>query len=127
MKVRFSLRTLAVVVTAVCFALWAIPVAKEWAVWRLIRASVTDTMSKIAASPDKPAVYSGVAIKNQYCLANVEIQWDELTDSGTQLSTTPRSDAVFVEVPNKVHRWVQSADEVIELLRRAEAMTQSTN
>jgi hypothetical protein len=126
MRVRFGLRTLAALVTAVCIALWAVPAVKKWAEWRLIRASVTDTMSKIAASPEKPAVYSGWAIKNHYCLANVEVKWDVSTDSGTQLSFTPRSDAVFVEVPHKVHDWVHSADEVIELLRRAEATTQPT-
>jgi hypothetical protein len=126
MRVRFGLRTLAVLVAVLCVALWAIPVIKEWAQWQLIRSSVLDTMSKIAASPDKPAVFAGLAIKNQYCLANVEIKWDTVTDSGNQVTFTPRRDAVFVEVPDKVHGWVRSADEVIELLQRAERPTQST-
>ena len=126
MRVRFGLRTMAAVVAAFCLALWAVPEVIEWARWRMIRASVTDTMSKIAASPDKPAVYTGVAIKNQYCLANVELEWDTVTDSGTQISITPRGDAVFVEVPDNVNGWVQSVDEAMELLRRAEGTTQST-
>jgi hypothetical protein len=125
MRIRFGLRTLAALITLACIALWAVPAAKEWAEWRLIRASVTDTMSKIAASPGKPAVYAGVAKKEQYCLANVEVKWDVLTDSGTQLSFTPRSDAVFLEVPDKVHSWAHSPDEVIQLLRQAEATNQS--
>jgi hypothetical protein len=125
MRFRFGLRTLAALVTVACIALWAVPAAKRWTEWRLIRASVTDTMSRIAASPGKPAIYAGFAIKDHYCLANVEVKWDVLTDSGTQLSFTPRSDAVFVEVPDKVHSWAQSPDEVIQLLRQAEATKQS--
>jgi methionine-rich copper-binding protein CopC len=126
MKVRFGLRTLAAVVAAICLALWAVPVVMEWAHWRLIRASVADTMAKIAASPDKPTVYTGITIRNQYCLANIEVEWDTLTNSGTQISLTPRGDAVFVEVPDKINGWVQSADEAIDLLRRAEATTHTT-
>jgi hypothetical protein len=125
MRFRFGLRTLAALVTVTCIVLWAVPVVKEWAEWRWIRASVTDTMSKISASSGKPAVYTGIAIKDQYCLANIEVKWDALTDSGTQISSTPRSDAVFVEVPNTVHRWAHSPDEVIQLLRRADATNQS--
>jgi hypothetical protein len=126
MRFRFSLRTLVALVTVVCIALWAVPVAMEWAEWRLIRASVTDTMSRIAASPEKPAVYNGFAKSDQYCLANVEVKWDLVTDSGTQLSFTPRSDAVFVEIPDKVHTWAHSPNEVMQLLRQAEAMDRST-
>ena len=82
-------------------------------------------MTRIAASQGKPAVYSGFAKTQQYCLANVEVKWDVVTDSGTQLSVTPRIDAVFVEVPKKVHSWAHSPDEVIQLLRQAEATSQS--
>jgi hypothetical protein len=121
MRFRFGLRTLLALVTLTCIAFWAVPAAKKWAEWRLIRASVADTMSNIAASPKKPAVYAGFSIKDQYCLANVEVKWDVLTDSGTLLSFTPRRDAVFVEVPDKVHCWAHSLDEVIRLLRQAEA------
>jgi hypothetical protein len=91
----------------------------------MIRASVISTMSAIAASPGKPAVYLGVAKQNQYCLANVEVKWNLLTDSGAQLTATPRSDAVFVEVPDKVHTWARSPNEVMQLLRHAEATKQS--
>jgi hypothetical protein len=85
----------------------------------MVRAVVVDTMATIAAAPPgQPAVYSGVAWRRQYCLANVEVNWDPVTDSGSQLSTVPRSDAVFVEVPGKVHTWARSADEVMQLLRQ---------
>jgi hypothetical protein len=118
MRIRFGLRTLLVFVSLVCVALWFVPVAVEWCKWQMIRGVVVDTMAAIAASPDKPAVYAGVAWRRQYCLANVEMQWDPVTDSGTQISSTPRSDAVFVEVPGKVHTWATSADEVMQLLRQ---------
>jgi hypothetical protein len=75
-------------------------------------------MDQIAASPDKPAIYTGVAWQSVYVLANVEIKWDSLTDSGTLLSSTPRSDAIFLEMPGKVHTWVHSPDEVVRLLRK---------
>jgi hypothetical protein len=117
MRIRFGLRTLLLFVTLVCIALWAVPVAIEWCKWRLVRAVVVDTMADIAASPGKPAVYMGVAWRRTYCLANVEVQWDPLTNSGNLVSFAPRSDAVFVEVPGKVHTWVHSADEVMQLLR----------
>jgi hypothetical protein len=106
------------VVTLVCIALWAVPAATEWIKWRMIRAVVIDTMTDIAASPGKPAIYYGVAWHSEYCLANVEVQWDPLSGSGTQTSSTPRSDAVFVEMPGKVHAWAHSPDEVVQLLRQ---------
>jgi hypothetical protein len=119
MRIRFGLRTLLVFVSLVCVALWAIPAAIEWCKWRMVRAVVIDTMTAIAASPPgKPAVYSGVAWHRQYCLANVEVQWDPVTDSGNLISSIPRSDAVFVEVPGRVHTWARSADEVMQLLRQ---------
>jgi hypothetical protein len=102
----------------ICIALWAVPTAMEWYKWRRIRSVVIDTMNEIAASPDKPAVYTGVAWHSTYCLANVEIKWDPLTDSGIQISSTPRSDAVFVELPDKVHTWANSPNEVMQLLRQ---------
>jgi hypothetical protein len=116
-KFRFGLRSLAVLVTTVCIALWAVPAGLEWYKWRLIRAVVIDTMDQIAASPGKPAMYMGVAWHSQYCLANVEVKWDSISQSGTLVSTTPRNDAVFVEMPGKVHTWAHSPDEVMELLR----------
>ena len=117
MRIRFGLRTLLVFVTLVCIALWAIPIATEWCKWRMVRAVVVDTMAQIAASPGKPAIYSGFAWRRQYCLANVEVQWDPLSDSGNQISSIPRNDAVFVEVPGRVHTWARSADDVVQLLR----------
>ena len=60
----------------------------------------------------------GVAWRSEYVLANVEVKWDPLTGSGTQTSSTPRSDAVFVEMPGKVHTWARSPDEVMQLLRQ---------
>jgi hypothetical protein len=109
---------LAVIVAIVCIALWAVPAVMEWFKWRALRAVVDDTMSQIAASPGKPAVYVGTAWHSKYCLANVEIKWDPLTDSGTQMSTTPRNGEVFVEVPGKVHTWTRSLNEVMQLLRQ---------
>jgi hypothetical protein len=117
MRIRFGLRTMLLFVSLVCVALWLVPVAIEWGKWQMVRAVVVDTMAAIAASPEKPAVYAGVAWQRQYCLANVEVQWDPVTDSGQQISSIPRSDAVFVEVPGKVHKWARSADEVMQLLR----------
>jgi hypothetical protein len=73
----------------------------------MVRAVVLNTMAEIAASPGKPAVYSGVAWQRQYCLANVEVQWDPMSDSGNLISSSPRSDAVFVEVPGRVHTWAR--------------------
>jgi hypothetical protein len=105
-------------VALVGVALWAIPAATEWIKWRMIRAVVVDTMAKIADSPEKPAVYYGVAWRSEYCLANVEVKWDPLTGSGSQTTSTPRSDAVFVEMPGKVHTWARSLDEVMQLLRQ---------
>jgi hypothetical protein len=75
-------------------------------------------MSEIAASPGKPKIYMGVAWHSKYCLANIEVKWDPLTDTGTQISSTPRSDAVFVEMPGKVHTWANSPSEVLQLLRQ---------
>jgi hypothetical protein len=118
MRFRFGLRSFAIFVATICIALWAVPAAFEWYKWRLVRAVVIDTMNQIAASPGKPAVYTGVAWNSQYCLANVEIKWDSLTDSGKQLSSTPRTDAVFVEIPGKVHTWAHSPNEVMQLLRQ---------
>jgi hypothetical protein len=118
MKFRFGLRTFAILIAVICIALWAVPAAMEWYKWRLIRAVVIDTMNQIAATPDKTVVYTGVAWHSRYCLANVEIKWDRLTDSGTLLSSSPRSDAVFVEIPGKVHTWAHSPDEVMQLLRQ---------
>jgi hypothetical protein len=120
MRIRFRLRTLLLCVTLICVALWAIPVAIEWCQWRMIRAVVIDTMAEIAASPGRPAIYVGVAGHRQYCLANVEVQWDPLTESGTQTSSTPRSDAVFVEIPGKVHTWARSSNDVMQLLRQSD-------
>ena len=117
-NLRFGLRTLLLLVSLFAFALWAIPAALEWYKWRLIRGVVTDTMTQIAASPDKPAVYTGVAWNSQYCLANVEVTWNTTTDSGTLTSSTPRTDAVFVEIPGKIHCWARSPSEVIQLLRQ---------
>jgi hypothetical protein len=117
MKIRFGLRTLALMIALVCIALWLVPAAVEWGKWRLIRAVVVDTMDAIAASPEKPAVYMGMAWDSQYCLANVEVKWDPMTGTGSQVSSTPRNDAVFVEMPGKVHTWVQSPNEVMRLLR----------
>ena len=117
MRIRFGLRTLLVFVSLVCVGLWLVPAAVEWCKWQMVRAVVVDTMAAIAASPGKPAIYSGVAWQRQYCLGNVEVQWDPVTDSGNQLSSVPRSDAVFVEVPGRVHTWAHSADEVMRLLR----------
>ena len=85
MRFRFGLRTLALLVAAVCIALWSIPVVTEWYKWRLIRGVVEDTIDKIAASPGKPTVYSKLAWHSQYCLANVEVKWDQVTDSGTNV------------------------------------------
>jgi hypothetical protein len=117
MRFRFGLRTLAIAVAVVCIALWAIPLALEWSKWRLIRGVVIDTMEQIAASPDKPAIYMGVAWHSEYVLANVEINWNSSTLSGHKVTSTPRSDAIFLEMPGKVHTWVHSPDEVMKLLR----------
>jgi len=102
----------------VCIALWTVPLAIEWGKWRLIRSVVIDTMDQIAASPTKPAIYMGFAWRSEYVLANVEINWDTSTNSGHTVSSTPRSDAVFLEIPGKVHTWVHSPDEVMQLLRQ---------
>ena len=119
MRIRFGLRTLLLFVSVICVALWLVPAAVEWCKWQLVRGVVVETMAAIAASPPgKPAVYSGVAWQRQYCLANVEVTWDPVTDSGSQISTHPRSDAVFVEVPGRVHTWARNADEVMQLLRQ---------
>ena len=104
-------------VAVVCIALWAVPATMEWFKWRVLRAVVDDTMSQIAASPGKPAVYAGVAWHSKYCLANVEVKWNPVTDSGKLITSTPRSDEVFVEVPGKVHVWVHSLGEIMQLLR----------
>jgi hypothetical protein len=108
---------LALLVAIFCLALWAVPTAIEWGKWRLVRAVVIDTMDAIAASPEKPAVYTGIAWNSQYCLANVEVKWDPVSDTGAQVSSTPRTDAVFVEIPGKVHTWARSPNEVMQLLR----------
>ena len=118
MRFRFGLRTLAVLVATVCIALWAVPVALEWCKWRLVRGVVIDTMNDIAASPGKPAVYMGVAWHSTYVLANVEIDWNLSTNSGNPITSNPRSDAIFVEMPGKVHRWAQSPNEVMQLIRQ---------
>jgi hypothetical protein len=116
-RLRFSLRTLAIFVALVCVALWAIPTAIEWSKWRLVRGVVVDTIDQIAASPNKPAIYMGIAWHSTYVLANVEIDWNLSTNSGSAPKTNPRSDAIFVEMPGKVHTWVHSPDEVMQLLR----------
>src|SRR5262245_45034150 len=113
MRFRFGLRSLAIVVAVVCVALWAVPVALEWCKWRLVRGVVDSTINDIAASPDKPAIYMGVAWHSTYVLANVEINWNLSTNSGSPITSSPRSDAIFVEMPGKVHRWVQSPNEVM--------------
>jgi hypothetical protein len=118
-RFRFGLRTLAVLVALVCIALWAVPAAMEWYKWRHVRAVVTDTMNEIAASPGKFDCYKGFVWHTPYyVLANVEIKWDPLTDSGTQMTSIPRSDAIFVEMPGKVHTWAQSPSEVVQLIRQ---------
>jgi hypothetical protein len=117
MQLRFSLRSVVIFIALASVALWSIPLAMEWYKWRLVRGVVSDTMDQIAASPDKPAVYTGVAWHSQYCLANVEVNWNSTTQSGTLATSTPRSDAVFVEMPGKVHMWAGSADEVMTLIR----------
>jgi hypothetical protein len=116
-RFRFGLRSLAVVVAVVCVALWAVPVAIEWTKWRLLQTVVNDTISAIAASPEKPAIYMGVAWHSTYVLANVEIKWNLSTNSGAPITSTPRSGAIFVEMPGKVHTWVKSPNEVMQLLR----------
>src|SRR5262245_32307705 len=113
MRFRFGLRSLATAVAVVCFALWAVPAGLEWCKWRLIRAVVVDTMEQITASPEKPAVYMGFAWHSAYVLANVEIKWDPVTNSGSPPLSAPRSDAIFVEMPGKVHTWVHSPNEVM--------------
>jgi hypothetical protein len=117
-KFRFGLRSLAVLVAVVCVALWAVPIAIEWSKWQLIRRVVEDTISQIKASPGKPAVYMGVAWHSTYVLANVEMDWDLTTNSGTPPLSPPRSDAIFVEMPGKVHTWAHSPDEVLQLLKQ---------
>ena len=117
-RFRFGLRSLAVLVAVVCIALWAVPVALEWGKWRLLRKVVDDTLSEIAASPDKPAIYMGVAWHSTYVLANVEIDWDLSTNSGHPITSSRRSDAIFVEMPGKVHRWAHSPGEVMQLIRQ---------
>jgi hypothetical protein len=117
MRFRFGLRSLAVLVTTVCIALWAVPAAIEWYEWRLIRAVVVDTMAQVAASPHKPTMYTGFARHSQYCLANVEVEWNSLSSSGALITEKPRSDAIFVEMPGKVRAWVHSPDEAMRLLR----------
>ena len=117
MRFRFGLRTVAVLVAVICIALWSIPAFMEWGKWRLVRGVVYDTLDKIAASPEKPTVYTGVGWHSQYCLSNVEIKWDLKTNSGTLISSIPRSDAVFVEIPSKVHTWAHSPTEVMQLIR----------
>jgi hypothetical protein len=62
--------------------------------------------------------YIGFASKREYCLANVEVKWDPMTNSGSQVSSTPRTDAVFVEVPGKVHSWARSSSEIMQLLKQ---------
>jgi hypothetical protein len=116
-RFRFTLRTLLLLTGIIAFALWAVPASIEWYKWRLIRAVVIDTMDQIAASPGKPSIYMGVAWHSVYCLANVEVKWDLSTNSGTQVSSTPRNDAVFVEMPGKVHQWAHTPDEVMQLIR----------
>ena len=116
-KFRFSLRVTAIFVALVCIALWAIPAAIEWGKWRLVRGVVVDTVNQIAASPNKPSVYMGRAWHSVYVLANVELDWNLSTNSGTPPKTMPRGDGIFVEMPGKVHTWVHSPDEVMRLLR----------
>jgi hypothetical protein len=118
MRFRFGLRSLAVIVAAICIALWAVPATWDWCKWQLLRAVVVDTISQIAASPDKPAVYYGVAWHSEYCLANVEVKWDTSTGTAIPLSSTPRSGAIFVDMPGKVHTWANSSNEVMRLLRQ---------
>jgi hypothetical protein len=98
--------------------MWLIPVAIEWGKWRLLRAVVNDTIDQIAASPDKPTSYMGWAWHSTYVLANFETDWDPVTNSGTPPKSKPRSDAIFVEMPGKVHTWAHSPDEVMQLIRQ---------
>ena len=102
MRFRFGLRTVALLVAVICIALWSIPVVMEWYKWRLIRGVVDDTLDKVAASPGKPTVYTGVVWHSQYCLANVEVKWDPVTDSGTHMSSIPRNDAVFAIIRRNI-------------------------
>ena len=119
MRFRFGLLSLAVLVAVVCVALWAVPVATEWYKWRHVQSVVIDTIDQIAASPGKPAVFKGFTWRTTYfVLANVEVKWDPLTDSGTPITSTPRSDAIFVEMPGKVHTWAKSPSEVMQLIRQ---------
>jgi hypothetical protein len=108
---------LAVLVAVVCIALWVLPLVLEWGKWRLLQTVVNDTITEIAASPDKPAIYMGVAWHSTYVLANVEIKWNLSTNSGSPITSSPRSGAIFVEMPGKVHTWAQPS-EVMQLIRQ---------
>jgi|1186.fasta_scaffold435594_2 hypothetical protein len=116
-RFRFGLRSLALLVAVVCVALWAVPAALEWGKWRLLQKVVNDTISEIAASPEKPTIYMGVAWHSTYVLANVEIKWNLSTNSGSPITSKPRSGAIFVEMPGKVHTWAQPS-EVMQLIRQ---------
>jgi hypothetical protein len=117
-RFRFSLKSLAIIIAVVGIALWAVPAAMEWYYWHEVRATVVDTMEDLATRHEEPSVFLGVVKNNEYYLANHEIKWDPSQNAMVDLTDARRSDAIFVTWPRKTGQWVNSSDEVVQLLRQ---------
>jgi hypothetical protein len=116
-RIRFSLRSLAILIAAVCIALWAIPSAIDWYYWHQVRATIVDAMADLATRYKEPSVFLGVAKNNEYYLANHEIKWDPAQNAMIDLTDVRHNDAVFVTWPRKVGQWANSPNEVVDLLK----------
>ncbi len=117
MRFRFSLRSLTVLVAAVCFALWAIPRAMDWYYWHEVRVTIVDAMTDLATRHKEPSVFLGAVKGNEYYLANHEIKWDASQNAMVDSIDVHRNDAVFVTWPRRTGRWVSSLNEVMELIK----------
>ena len=116
MKIRFGLRSLALLIAVVCVALWAVPVAMDWYYWHKLREIIANNMDDLA-KPGEPSIFLGVVKDSEYYLSNHEIRWDPAANAMTELVSNRRNDAVFVTFPRKAGRWASTPDEVIQMLK----------
>jgi hypothetical protein len=119
-RIRFSLRSLTIIVAIVCVAFWAIPTVINWYYWHQIRATVIEAMADLAIRHIEPSVFLGVAKNKEYYLANHEIKWEPSRNAMVDLTDVRRADAVFVTWPRKVGQWASSPKDVVDLLKASD-------
>lgn len=113
MKYRFRLKSLILLITLICLALCAM----SWYARRAAETWIADSISNLASSKSEPKIILGVIDQNEYCLSNLEVNWSAATGPTTAPPDSPRSDAVFVAMPDKIGRWAHSPKEVMQYLK----------